>query len=111
MNPLKTKLTKVKDIPYFVTDKFTRTYARDRYQLGQVERMVEKSYQKYLFAECKNQKVYKRALEQAAERNGMTESDRVRQRKKADEFELSRCLELEDLFPETVKQGVGTYGF
>merc|ERR1719296_146502 len=62
-NPLSTKLTKVKDIPYYVSDQFLRTVARDRYQLSQVERMVERSYQTYLHDECKNQKAYKRKLE------------------------------------------------
>ena len=30
-NPLHTKLTKVKDIPYYVTDQFMRTYHRNRF--------------------------------------------------------------------------------
>mmetsp|Transcript_24875 Transcript_24875/g.30572 ORF Transcript_24875/g.30572 Transcript_24875/m.30572 type:complete len:444 (-) Transcript_24875:46-1377(-) len=98
-NPLKTKLTHVKDIPYFVTDKFLRTYGRDRYQLGQVERMVETSYKSYLVNECNNQKSYKMKLEQQARyRKGVTETDRARQLKKAQEFDLSRCTELNDLF-------------
>mmetsp|Transcript_10453 Transcript_10453/g.21752 ORF Transcript_10453/g.21752 Transcript_10453/m.21752 type:complete len:401 (+) Transcript_10453:222-1424(+) len=67
-NPLHTKLTKVKDIPYYVTEKFLRTIHRDRYQLTQVERMVEKSYERYLFDECKNQKAYKRNLELKAKK-------------------------------------------
>jgi len=100
VNPLSTKTTPVKDIPYFVTDKFMRTYYRDRYQLAQVERMVEKSYESYLVAECKNQQIYKKQLEKSAkERSGMTPADRERQMRKAAEFELSRCEELNDLFP------------
>ncbi len=98
-NPLKTKVTSVKEIPFYVTDKFLRTYARDRFQLAQVERMVEKSYHKYLINECNNQKLYKKGLErQARDRNGMTDSDRQRLLRKAQEFELSRCIELEELF-------------
>ena len=88
----------MKDIPFFVTDKFLRTYARDRYQLSQVERMVEKSYKNYLVHECSNQKHYKKSLEKQAQRAGMTASDRQRQLKKAQEFELSRCIELGELF-------------
>ena len=96
---MKTKLTKVKDIPYYVTNRFMSTYARDRYQLGQVERMVEQSYKTYLVNECKNQKSYKASLQhQAKTRKGLTETDRERQLKKANEFELSRCIELDELF-------------
>lgn len=99
-NPLQTQFTKVKDIPYFVTDQFMRSYYRDRYQLAQVERMVEKSYNKYLVQECKNQETYKiQLMKQAKERNGMTHADRDRQMKKAEAFELTRCKELEQLFP------------
>merc|ERR1712194_25803 len=58
-NPLKTKLTTVKEIPYYVSDKFLRTYYRDRYQLSQVERMVENAYEQYLVKECQTQKEYK----------------------------------------------------
>mmetsp|Transcript_2087 Transcript_2087/g.3010 ORF Transcript_2087/g.3010 Transcript_2087/m.3010 type:complete len:448 (-) Transcript_2087:369-1712(-) len=106
VNPLSTKLTPVKDIPYFVTDKFMRTYYRDRYQLSQVERMVEKSYENYLVAECKNQQIYKKSLEKSAmERSGMTQADRERQMKKAAGFELSRCVELQDLFPNRHSRG------
>ena len=76
-----------------------RTYARDKFQLSHVERMVEKSYKNYLMNECKNQQMYKLSLEKAASsRNGMTQVDRERQLKKAQEFELSRCIELESLF-------------
>jgi hypothetical protein len=55
VNSLQTKLTGVKDIPYFVSHKFLKTYARDRYQLSQVERMVEGAYENYLVKECTNQ--------------------------------------------------------
>jgi hypothetical protein len=95
---MKTKLTKVKDIPYFVTQKFLGTYGRDRYQLGQVERMVEKSYKNYLINECNNQQIYKKSLLQQAKSRKVAEADRERQLKKANEFELSRCIELQELF-------------
>jgi Domain of unknown function (DUF1977) len=79
------------------------TYYRDRYQLAQVERMVENSYQQYLVDECLSQKRYKKQLQYVAQR--MPESDaRERSMKKANEFELSRCTELEDLFPVRTQQ-------
>ena len=98
-NPLHTRLSKVKDIPYFVSDKFLRTYYRDRYQLAQVERMVEAAYEQYLVKECNSQVKYKRRLQQEAK----DESDEALLQKKlqrATEFELTRCVELEDLFPK-----------
>lgn len=105
-HPLTTKITTVKDIPYFVTPKFMRTYYRDRYQLAQVERLVETTYQQYLVNECGSQRKYKQQLETAAKR--MPDSGpREKSLKKAAEFELSRCEELEDLFP--VKQKYRSY--
>lgn len=113
VNPLQTRLVTVKDIPFFVSDKFMRTYARDRYQLAQVERMVEKTYEKYLRQECKTQQTYKATLQHNAavykhkrHTNGDTqqqseatmEAERERQLKKASEFQLTRCDELENLF-------------
>ena len=99
INPQKTRLTTVKDIPFFVTNKFLRTYARDRYQLVQVERMVERSYEKYLTSECKNQRKYKQTLEQnAAYRKGLSDMERERELKKARQFQLTRCEEWDDLF-------------
>ena len=98
-NPMKTRLTKVTEIPFFVTDKFIRTYARDPYQLRQVESMVEKSYKKYLEKECNSQKGYKQQLERLAmNTNGLTEADRQKRLRKAQEFELKRCIELRELF-------------
>ena len=62
--------------------------------------MVEKSYENYLTAECKNQRTYKSQLERNAQhRKGLTTDDRKRQLKKAAEFELTRCTELNGLFP------------
>jgi len=95
---LKTRLSKVEDIPYFVSDKFLRTYARDRYQLSQVERMVEKAYENYLVHECTAQQAYQKRLFSLAEAEKAEES-RQRKMKQAREFVKSRCDELTDLFP------------
>ena len=103
INPLSTRLSKVKDIPYYVSDSFLRTVARDRYQLSQVERMVERSYSTYLIDECKNQKAYKRKLEILSTKKNINEIEKSNLVKKANGFVLSRCMELEDLFPESVK--------
>jgi hypothetical protein len=98
VNQLHTKLSHVKDIPYFVTDKFLRTYYRDRYQLSQVERMVERQYREYLDVECRKQRDYQKHLKrQASQQKTLEEKERLL--KQADAFELSRCLEMNELFP------------
>ena len=102
VNPLHTKLSTVKDIPYFVTDKFVRTIGRDRYQLSQVERMVEESYKRHLIEECKNQKDYKKKLEALATKRTISEQERTTILRKANNFDLVRCIELEELFPHAV---------
>lgn len=102
INPLHTKLSNVKDIPYFVTDKFVRTIGRDRYQLSQVERMVEESYKRYLLEECNNQKNYKKKLEHLASKRTISEQERNNLMRKANNFDLVRCVELEELFPQAV---------
>ena len=68
--------------------------------------MVERSYESYLMEECKNQKLYKRRLEKRASSTHRTlkEEERTILKKKAEEFELSRCMELEDLFPASVPE-------
>jgi hypothetical protein len=99
-NPLKTRLTGVKDIPYYVTDKFLRTYHRDRYQLSQVERMVEQAYEEYLVEECTSQEKYQVSLAREAHRN----KEDVRLHQRAQSFELSRCQELNELFPRRSRQ-------
>jgi len=105
VHPLHTRFSTVKDIPFYVTDRFMRTYARDRYQLIQVERMVEKTYEQYLKAECKNQKAYKATLEHNVNyKKGLTPSEKEKQLKKAREFQLTRCEEWEELFSNTAKQ-------
>lgn len=110
VNPLSTRLSKVKDIPFFVTDRFLRTYNRDRYQLAQVENLVERSYERYLVDECKNQKTYKQRLEATVNsKKKVDEQERSRRAKKAAEFELTRCIELEDLYPAYIA-GKKKYG-
>jgi hypothetical protein len=96
---MSTRLTKVKEIPYFVTDKFLRIFTRDRYQLSQVEHLVERAYENYLIRECKVQKEYKKRLLTKAEQKELSEEEKQRLLKFANEFELSRCEELMDLFP------------
>lgn len=91
-------MTEVKDIPYYVTDRFLHTYYKNRYQLAQVELMVEKAYEQYLVSECKTQLQYKRQLESAAAKE-RDEREQARKLERAAGFELTRCSELEDLFP------------
>lgn len=64
--------------------------------------MVEKSYERYLVDECKTQKEYKRKLELLSAKKRVSEDERARLVKKAAGFQLTRCLELEDLFPHSV---------
>jgi Domain of unknown function (DUF1977) len=102
-NPMSTKLSKVKEIPYFVTNKFLRTYYRDRYQLAQVETMVERAYENYLVGECKGQQAYQTRLRNEAQKESDDET-KARMMQRADEFELTRCDELLDLFPDQYKR-------
>ena len=95
-NPLTTRLTGVKDIPYYVSDKFLRTYYRDRYQLSQVERMVEAAYEEYLVEECTSEHKYLAQLK----RDARMSQDDSRLKSRAEQFELKRCNELEELFPK-----------
>lgn len=98
-NQLSTRLTTVKDIPYYVSDRFLHTYNRNRYQLGQVEAMVERAYESYLVDECKSQFNYKLKLEATAKQIP-NKDEREQKLQHANNFELSRCTELEDLFPK-----------
>jgi len=101
-NPLKTKYTTVKEIPYFVSDKFMRTFQRDPYQLRQVEALVEKTYEKYLVSECHNQEQLKQKLEnEAASATGEEKKSKL---KRVQDFKLSRCNELNDFFPRVKVQ-------
>ena len=102
-NPMTTKLSKVKEIPYFVSDQFKRKYGKNPYQLGQVERMVEHAYEDYLVTECRTQTQFKINLEKEARRL-RDPAAQEQQMRKAAEFDLSRCTELDDLFPHRRKQ-------
>ncbi|GAX15361.1 DnaJ homolog subfamily B member 12 [Fistulifera solaris] len=100
VNLMKTQTTKVRDIPFYVTTNFARTYAQNNYQLRRVEQMVEVAYEQYLIEECTKQRNYKKRLQLNANTLKMaSEEEKARKIKQADEFELSRCLELGDLYP------------
>lgn len=98
VHPLQTKLTEVKGIPYFVDSDFLKTIYRNRYKIAQVERMVQASYEGYLVDECRSQEQYKSSLLAEANRKGSPEEAKAA-RREAQQFELSRCDELGDLFP------------
>ena len=74
-----------------------RTYHRDRYQLSQVERMVQDAYENYLVGECNKQKSYRRSLVAEAKKRKSVE-ERSRAMRQANEFEITRCHEHTDLF-------------
>jgi hypothetical protein len=109
VNRLDTRLTNVKGIPFFVDDKFLKSFYRNRHQLGQVEQMVERAYEDYLVTECKTQLEYKRQLEANAanqQQHGASEEAKRKAQERAAAFALSRCEELEDFFPRR-KRGNG----
>ena len=59
---------------------------------------MEKAYEQYLATECSKQMDHKRKLEQeAAKTTDGTEKSKLRDKAKA--FELTRCSEMNDLFP------------
>lgn len=60
--------------------------------------MVEGAYETYLVEECNRQRKYKKSLVDDAGRKP-TEDEREIAKKTAQQFELSRCVELNDLFP------------
>jgi Domain of unknown function (DUF1977) len=99
-NPMSTGLSKVKEIPYFVTDKFVRVLYHDRYQLSKVEHMVERAYENFLVKECQAQKEYKKRLYKKARKKELRDEEKARLLKFASEYQLSRCEELADLFPD-----------
>jgi hypothetical protein len=63
---------------------------------------VQDAYENYLVKECKTQKNFKRSLLNDAKKAGKyaKPEDQEKALRQAKEFELSRCLELEDLFPQ-----------
>ena len=98
VNQQHTKMTKVKDIPYFVDHNILRTIRRDKYQLSQLENMVERAYENYLVGECNTQRRHKKKLLAEAQIKPTAEEIQTA-RRTAEKFELSRCVELNDLFP------------
>ena len=75
---------------------------------GQVERMVEQAYEQYLFDECKKQTNYKSGLEKQARKEKDPEKQQLHARRAA-EFELTRCVELDDLFPDRRRKKTQQY--
>jgi len=92
--------------------------------------MVERAYEQYLVDECKNQIAHKRKLEaeastaaassqqQQQNAGGTADSsddhatDKAKQLlEQANAFQLSRCTELEDLFPRRKQRGGGSGGY
>jgi hypothetical protein len=60
--------------------------------------MVENAYENYLVDECNNQRRHKKKL--LAEAAGRpTVEEQESEKIKAQQFELTRCVELNDLFP------------
>ena len=89
---------RVRDGWYHVEGPMLWTYARDPYQLAQVERMVEQQYKDYLVKECKSQQRYKMKMQNDLDRRVLSEVDRLRSLKRLTELELTRCVEHKDLF-------------
>lgn len=75
-----------------------KTLYRDRYQLAQVERMVENAYEQYLVEECNTQRRKKKEMISAAD-SKPTEDETEAAKQEAQNIELTRCVELNDLFP------------
>lgn len=93
-----TKLTKVQEIPYFVDNKVMRAINRDRSQLIKIERMVETSYENYLVDQCNAQRRYKKKM--LAEADAKSTPEEIQSAKaSAEKIALSRCVELNELFP------------
>ena len=64
---------------------------------------MEKAYENYLDHECTAQQEYQKRLTRLAKAEKAEEA-RQRKMKQAREFELSRCEELTDLFPNRQKK-------
>lgn len=61
--------------------------------------MVEVAYEHYLIEECAKQRNYKKRLQINSNNMKAASEEKARKMKQANEFELSRCLELGDLYP------------
>ena len=48
-----------KDIPYFVNERFKSIVNRNSYELGKIEKQVEKEYRERLSAKCQNERKFK----------------------------------------------------
>jgi len=80
--------------------------------------MVEHAYEQYLVDECRNQIMHKRKLEADANQplpksqqdSETAKEERAQKIELAKNYELTRCSELEDLFPKR-KRGNGYKAF
>lgn len=93
-----TRLSQVKDIPYYVSDKFLYTSARNRHLLVKVEHEVQQAYANYLERECNKENTHQKNLLYLA-RTEHSADEKEKKMKRAQEFRMSRCNELSDLFP------------
>jgi hypothetical protein len=93
-----TKLTKVQEIPYYVDHKVMRAINRDRSQLVKLERMVESSYENYLVDQCNVQRRDKKRMLAQADAKP-TPEERKSAKASAENIALTRCVELNELFP------------
>jgi hypothetical protein len=60
--------------------------------------MVETAYENYLVTECRSDGKHKKTLIAEADKKA-TPEEREIAKKIANQYELSRCVELNDLFP------------
>jgi hypothetical protein len=72
--------------------------------------MVEKAYEQYLVDECKSQRLYRTRLVKTAQKEENPD-EANKKMKLAEAFELSRCVELGDLFPKRVEKQGGKRGY
>jgi len=94
-----TSVTQVKDIPYYVSDKFLRRVARDKFQMSQVERMVEREYEDFLFNECSKERKKKDKMISKIMKGDHSEEQREEALKQAKSVRMHRCDEHAGLFP------------
>ena len=75
-----------------------RAINRDRSQLVKIERMVETSYESYLVDQCNTQRKHKKSMISQANTKPTLE-ERQAAKASAEKIALSRCVELNELFP------------
>lgn len=91
------RTTKGRGVPYYVTEQFAMRYGRDPRTIRSVESSVEQEMEYALRSACYNQReLQQRLLHQARARR--TKEAREQAMQKAQEFELSECIKLEDFF-------------